>query len=179
MRSAALKIGSTWTWREAAHKTARMAARAAAACMNLSVTQWTASTAFMVGQHITDSNGDIEIVTAAGTSKSGTHPIWAAAGGTTADGGVSWFNQGLALSFTSWTAGSTIATNTIILDQNNFIQEVTSTGGVSTSFWRHDSDMGRGDHRLNNYRWQPHLDESRRRGIFHDRRSWRLEWIHH
>ncbi len=97
--------------------------------LNLSVTQWTASTAFMVGQHITDSNGDIEIVTAAGTSKTGTHPIWAAAGGSTADGGVSWFNQGLALSFTSWTAGSTIATNTIILDQNNFIQEVTSTGG--------------------------------------------------
>jgi hypothetical protein len=115
---------------------------AAGGCvMNLSVTQWTPSSSFVIGQHITDSNGDIEIVTTGGTSKSGAHPIWATAGGTTADGGISWFNQGLALSFTSWTASTVFAANAIILDQNNFIQEVTSAGvtphrsGITIPTW--------------------------------------------
>jgi hypothetical protein len=109
--------------------------------MNLSVTQWTPSSSFVIGQHITDSNGGIEIVTTGGTSKSGAHPIWATAGGTTADGGISWFNQGLALSFTSWTASTVFAANAIILDQNNFIQEVTSAGvtphrsGITIPTW--------------------------------------------
>jgi hypothetical protein len=82
-----------------------------------------------VGQHFIDSNNDMEVVTTAGTSKAGTHPIWAAVGGSTADNGVAWMNQGPAGTYTSWIASATMATGNLILDNGGFIQEVTATAG--------------------------------------------------
>ncbi len=58
---------------------------------------WQANTAYSAGQFITDSNSNLQVVQSAGTS-GGTEPAkWNTVfGGTTADGGVTWSNGGLA-----------------------------------------------------------------------------------
>lgn len=53
---------------------------------------WAASTAYAVGATIIDSNGNLQRVSTAGTSKSGTHPTWATTpiGTLTSDNSVAW-----------------------------------------------------------------------------------------
>ncbi|MGB8543554.1 MAG: choice-of-anchor D domain-containing protein [Candidatus Acidiferrales bacterium] len=56
---------------------------------------WNNSNAESLGQTIVDTNGNLEEVTTAGTTGSGSHPAWnTATGGTTSDGTVVWTNQG-------------------------------------------------------------------------------------
>jgi len=50
---------------------------------------WEASTAYVLGQSIVDSNGNLETVTQAGTS-GGTEPTWPTGGASVTDGGVVW-----------------------------------------------------------------------------------------
>ncbi len=55
---------------------------------------WAASTAYSVGQEVYDSNGNVEVVTVAGTSGASA-PAWnATVGSTTTDGSVTWLNLG-------------------------------------------------------------------------------------
>ena len=56
---------------------------------------WQANTVYASGQTILDSNGNIETVTAPGTS-GGTQPVWGTSvGSTKTDGGVTWTNIGV------------------------------------------------------------------------------------
>jgi len=56
---------------------------------------WAASTAYALNAVIVDSNGNIQLVTTAGTSGSGSHPTWATTtGATTTDGGATWTCKG-------------------------------------------------------------------------------------
>jgi hypothetical protein len=56
---------------------------------------WAASTVMSVGQQIKDSNGNVQEVTTAGTSGSGSHPTWGTNGGsTTTDNTVTWTCRG-------------------------------------------------------------------------------------
>lgn len=48
------------------------------------------------GASITDSNGNLQTVIATGKSKANPHPVWQAAGVTTTDGTITWFNEGVA-----------------------------------------------------------------------------------
>jgi phage tail sheath protein FI len=66
---------------------------------------WKASTAFAADQLVTDSNGNVEIVTTAGTSGSSV-PGWnPTAGQTTTDGSVSWKNLGPLIPVATFTLG--------------------------------------------------------------------------
>ena len=57
---------------------------------------WAANTLYPGGSEIFDSNNNIELTLAQGTSGSGSHPTWATGvGDTTLDGTVFWFNMGL------------------------------------------------------------------------------------
>jgi hypothetical protein len=57
---------------------------------------WTASHAYALHSAIIDSNGNVQVVTTAGTSKAAPHPTWATTVNTlTADGTVRWRNAGL------------------------------------------------------------------------------------
>ena len=61
---------------------------------------WAASTVYTLGQQIVDTNNNLQQITTAGTSKSGSHPTWnATLGGTTADNTAVWTNEGPATAF--------------------------------------------------------------------------------
>ena len=63
--------------------------------MNFMVTAWQAGNAYALNQEILDSNLNIQKVTKAGTSGSSPPATWnKTAGGTTADGTVTWTNEG-------------------------------------------------------------------------------------
>jgi hypothetical protein len=73
-----------------------------------SLAAWQASQALSLGSRIIDGNGNVEVVTHAGTTGSGTHPIWSLVPGvTTPDNGVTWTNAGFFGSFVLQTAGGT------------------------------------------------------------------------
>jgi hypothetical protein len=56
---------------------------------------WAATHAYALNQEIVDSNGNIQLVTTAGTSKAGVHPAWSAVPNIiTADNSVRWRNVG-------------------------------------------------------------------------------------
>jgi hypothetical protein len=58
---------------------------------------WAASTSYGLGTTIIDSSGNLQRVTTAGTSKSGTHPTWGSTlGATTTDNTVGWTCQQVA-----------------------------------------------------------------------------------
>ena len=58
---------------------------------------WAANSTYGVGYRIVDSNGNLQIVTTAGKTKSGLHPVWnVTTGGTTVDNTLTWTNNGTA-----------------------------------------------------------------------------------
>ncbi len=69
---------------------------------------WTATHFYALRTRIVDSNGNVEIVSTAGTSGSPTHPTWkTTAGATTKDGSVTWTNAGVLPSAALPSAGGT------------------------------------------------------------------------
>jgi len=97
---------------------------------NFKDTPWTSSTAYAVGQEILDNHFQIQVVKVAGTSGA-TAPGWSGiVGRTTTDGTVTWLDQGVESAFTlaAWTANHPYAVRTKILDNNNNVEFVTSTG---------------------------------------------------
>jgi len=97
---------------------------------NFKVTPWQPSTVYVLGQEVLDSNRNIQAVGAGGTSGA-LAPSWnATVGGSTTDGGVTWYDQGAPSAFTplGFVAHSTYAVGNIILDTNNNIQ-VCTVGG--------------------------------------------------
>lgn len=106
---------------------------AAGAClMNFGDAPWQATTTYVAGQQVLDSNLRIQNVLTGGTSGA-TPPTWSTtAGGSTTDGGVTWLNQGtLAATYTAWKAVNLYTVNTIIIDSNGNIQLATSVAGLS------------------------------------------------
>lgn len=56
---------------------------------------WQASTIYLKGSNIIDSNGNVQIAQNTGTSKVSPHPAWSAViGGTTTDNDITWINNG-------------------------------------------------------------------------------------
>lgn len=97
-------------------------------------TPWLPSTAYAVGQQILDDHFQIQVVKTAGTS-SAIAPFWTGTlGGTTADNTVRWIDQGQQSAFTlpPWVASHSYAKNTKILDINNNVELVTSSGSRSS-----------------------------------------------
>jgi hypothetical protein len=69
---------------------------------------WVASHSYSLGNEILDSNGNVQVVTTAGTSKSGTHPTWSTTvGATTVDGTVTWTEVGIPASYALASASGT------------------------------------------------------------------------
>jgi hypothetical protein len=97
---------------------------------NFKNTPWQASTAYTVGQEILDSNFQIQVVIVAGTSGS-VAPAWATHVDTvTADGSVRWLDQGVqsAVTLPAWQANTTYSLHAKILDNNNNVEVVTTSG---------------------------------------------------
>jgi hypothetical protein len=70
---------------------------------------WLASHVYAAGAAIIDSNGNIQVVTTAGTSKAGAHPVWQTAihNPTTVDNNVRWRNAGKPATASLAAAGGT------------------------------------------------------------------------
>ena len=97
-------------------------------------TPWLPSTAYSVGQEVLDDHIQIQVVKAAGTSGTSA-PFWTGTlGGTTTDNTVRWIDQGQQSAFTrpAWVANHSYAKNTKILDNNNNVELVTSSGSRSS-----------------------------------------------
>jgi hypothetical protein len=107
--------------------------------MNFKDTPWLASTAYVVGQEVVDSNFDIQVVDIAGVSGSSA-PFWSETlGGPTSEGTVQWLNQGKVSAVTpaAWIAAHSYPHGAVILDSNHNIQLVTTAGtsGGSAPTW--------------------------------------------
>jgi hypothetical protein len=77
---------------------------------SVTLASWLATHAYTKNTRIIDSNGDVEIVSVAGTS-AGTTPIWRTIpGATTTDGGVTWTNAGVSPYAALAAAGGTSGT---------------------------------------------------------------------
>jgi hypothetical protein len=97
---------------------------------------WKASHAYSVGTEIVDSNGNIQLVTTAGTSKAGTHPTWSTTvNNNTNDGGAKWRNTGAAATSSQAAAGGTSG---IIID--NVVSAV-PLAGVSQVYYSTQSNQ--------------------------------------
>ncbi len=97
---------------------------------NFNVTPWMASTPYLIGQEVVDSNFQIQVVTQAGTSGL-TPPIWSmTVGGNTTDGTVQWVDQGVTSTITppAWAPSTAYSQGTKIVDTNRNIELVTTAG---------------------------------------------------
>ncbi len=97
---------------------------------NFKTTPWKLSTVYAVGQEILDSHFQIQVVKTAGTSGA-TAPGWSGiVGHTTADGTVTWLDQGPESAFTlaAWLPSHAYALHSKILDSNNNVEFVTTAG---------------------------------------------------
>ena len=96
--------------------------------MNLSITQWQPNTVYVAGQHVLDSNLNIEMVLTPGTS-SGAPPIWdATPNNLTVDGSAVWVDQGPAATYAAWLPAQSYSAGAEILDTNGNIEESVITG---------------------------------------------------
>jgi hypothetical protein len=80
------------------------------------VPTWLASTAYVVGSLIVDSNGNVQLCSNAGTSKAGAHPSWSTTvfAPATTDGGVKWRMAGPYTG--SWQRNHAYSLNDVITD---------------------------------------------------------------
>ncbi len=102
--------------------------------MNFVVKPWQASTAYVVGQEVLDTNFQIQVVRVAGTSKA-TMPTWSTTVGATTDDGAAlrWLNQGpLVASYATWLPSHAYAVNEEIVDSNGNIELVITAGNSRT-----------------------------------------------
>jgi len=91
---------------------------------------WVAGNPYTLGFAMLDSNGNVQVVTRAGTSKSGAHPNWSTTINTvTADGTVRWRNAGLPATVSLAAAGGTSG---IIID--NTVPTATRAGASQVYF---------------------------------------------
>ncbi len=85
---------------------------------------WRASTGYLAGQGVVDSNSRIQIVQTAGTSDA-RPPVWSTAiGQSTADASITWMNSGPGV----WQAKTGYATGQYILDSNHNLQSAVIGG---------------------------------------------------
>ena len=120
---------------------------------------WAANTAFAAGQFITDPNGNIQLVSVAGTSGASQPTTWNTVyGGSTTDNGITWINNGLAwkplfidcsavvragglprrhnvlpsqpLPLMQWQSNTNFSPGDFVIDDNQHVQLV-QTGGTS------------------------------------------------
>jgi hypothetical protein len=90
---------------------------------------WQSQTAFVAGNFIIDSNNNVQLVQATGTTGNAPPPQWNTSfGQATKDGSVSWINNGPA----SWQPNTAFAASQFIFDSNNNMQQV-QTAGTSGS----------------------------------------------
>lgn len=100
--------------------------------MNFKDQQWKASTSYVVGQQVLDSNFDVETVRTAGTSGAAA-PAWKTLGVLTNDGTVKWVNQGVqSAGHAQWAATTAYALQAEIIDSNNNIQLAIQAGTSRT-----------------------------------------------
>jgi hypothetical protein len=99
---------------------------------------WAATTAFVNGDKIIDSNGNLQTVTAGGGGNSGgSPPTWSqAAAGTTTDNALTW-TQTPGTPNQVWQAAKAYALNMALVDTNGNVQRVTTAGtsGGSAPSW--------------------------------------------
>jgi len=95
---------------------------------------WLASHVYALGTAIIDSNGNIQVVTTAGTSKAGAHPAWQTTiyTPTTADNNVRWRNAGKPATASLSAAGGT---GGIIIDN------IATLGGASQIYFSTQSNQ--------------------------------------
>ena len=97
--------------------------------LNNGQSTWQNKTSYLAGQFILDHNGNIEMVAVGGTSAD-TPPRWNAAWGQkTADGGVTWINNG----FGKWQANSAYVAGQFIFDRSGSLQVVQTAGTSAIS----------------------------------------------
>lgn len=94
--------------------------------------QWQPKVAFVTGQLITDSNGNLEVVQTAGTSDA-TEPNWQPPGKTAPDASVTWLNAGPG----TWKANASYVVGQIVFDPQGNLQAVQTAGqsGSSEPLW--------------------------------------------
>jgi hypothetical protein len=98
--------------------------------LNFEDTPWLASSHYVVGQKVVDSNFDIQVVDVAGVSGTAV-PSWSKTpGGPTADGTVQWLDQGAvsAVTPTAWIANHAYPNRMLILSVNDNLELVTTSG---------------------------------------------------
>jgi hypothetical protein len=101
---------------------------------SLGNTPWQSSTAYSLGQAIIDPNGNIEVVSAAGTSdKSAPAPWNQQLGQTTTDGTVTWTNAG----HVDWLPNTAYSVGNLVIDSTGTIESVTAAGtsGATAPAW--------------------------------------------
>src|SRR3984885_8191467 len=107
----------------------------------ISLPQWAAATPFALGAQIIDANGNLELVTAAGTSGAGpAQPAWPTTLGAppTVDGTISWKLVAMGVGvLPSWAASHAYTVGTQVFDANWNVQMVTTAGtsGAAAPPW--------------------------------------------
>jgi Bacteriophage tail sheath protein len=107
---------------------------------------WKSNTAYTANQLVTDSNGNVQAVTTAGTSGAAA-PTWnTTIGQSTTDSGVTWKNLGPAVAVATFTFGAdapawkpntAYTANQLVTDSNGNVQAVTTAGtsGAAAPTW--------------------------------------------
>jgi hypothetical protein len=115
----------------------------AAACSSggcigsLIITTWQPTVSYALGQYVLDPANFLQIVTTAGTSKSGSPPVWGdTCGLQTTDGTVTWTNSGFLSPVTpsGWTPITFNSVGARILDSNNNYECALQTGRATGAF---------------------------------------------
>jgi len=111
---------------------------AAGCIMNFESTPWIASHAYTVGQQVLDTHFQVQTCRVAGTSRT-TTPNWSTTvGGSTADNGARWVNQGPQLAaHGAWQPSHAYSAGTAIIDSNGNVQVVTAAGTSRTALQGH------------------------------------------
>lgn len=99
---------------------------------DMPVNSWQPLTSYAVGEEITDKFLNVQVVTTAGTSGSGT-PSWSSPGNITPDGTVTWrCKEGLGTTtFGTWQAHTVYLVGSAVLDSNGNVEVQQDAGALS------------------------------------------------